>query len=149
MTYKYGIQYVNFYTDGSAARKIAPVKKTTTAVLPKQRKPKRKVVYIDPVAIFGTLVAICMFVMMLCGISSLRQERAEAEAMEDYLTQLQKENKQLTKEYEESYDLEEVERTALALGMVSEEEVPHNVIEIPEEETPAQDSGTTLLTGVR
>ena len=145
MNYKHGIQYVNFYTDGSAAKKIAPIHHTAKVTLPKPKKRKCKVIFIDPVAILGTVVAICMFVMMLTGISQLRQAQTEAQLMEDYVTRLQQENVQLEEVYEASYDLQEVERTALALGMVSREEVPHNVIYIPQEEAPQETDKTTVL----
>ena len=52
MAKKYGIEYVNYYTDGSTARKIMPALRSVKAMLPKPKKHKRKVIYLDPVAVF-------------------------------------------------------------------------------------------------
>lgn len=145
MTYKGDIQYVNFYVDGSSAKKIAPVEKVRKATLPKPKKRKSMVVYVDPIAVLGSVVAICLLVMMLVGLSTLQQEKTQAETMDHYLTHLEKKNQELTKTYEDGYDLEEVERTALALGMVPENEVPHKVVYIPAEEVPEQPQKVTLL----
>ena len=50
------VQYVRYYTDGSAARNIAPSVSRKTQSLPKYFKKKRSiVVHVDPVAIAGIL----------------------------------------------------------------------------------------------
>ena len=123
MAKKYGIEYVNFYTDGSAARKIAPALRSVKAMLPKPKKHRRKVIYLDPVAVLGTAVAVCMMIMMFVGLARLSAVRQETMAMEQYVHQLQQENEQLSQQYHEGYDIEEVERTALALGMVPKSQV--------------------------
>ena len=84
MANRYGIEYVNFYTDGSSARKIAPVRKMATVELPKPKKRKRKVIYVDPVATLGILVAVCLLIMMCVGLTRLSQERAQALALAQY-----------------------------------------------------------------
>lgn len=128
MAKKYSIEYVNFYTDGSAARKITPVLRSVKAMLPKPKKQKRKVIYLDPVAVLGTAVAVCMLVMMCIGLIRLSAVRQQTQAMEQYVQQLQQENEQLSRQYHDSYDIEEVERTALALGMVPKSHVQQTEI---------------------
>ena len=62
------IQYVSFYTAGSEARKVdwQPVKKQVN--LPQPRRAKRKVVYVDPVANIGIVVAVVMLLgLCACG----------------------------------------------------------------------------------
>ena len=148
MTYKGDIQYVNFYIDGSSAKKIAPVHHERKATLPKPKKRKCRVIRLDPFAVLGAVVAICLLVVMFMGISQWNEEKTKTEAMANYLDYLEKENKELTAKYEAGYDLEEVERTALALGMVPESEVPHTVVKIPAEESPEQPQKVTLLTRI-
>lgn len=124
MAPKHEIIYVNFYTDGSAARKMAPafpetqVGKKTAAT-----KQKKTIIYIDPIALCSLLVAAVMLVMMAVGITRFQEAQAEARMMENYLNQLTEENERLTAQYQEGLNLEEVEKTAVALGMVPKDQV--------------------------
>jgi len=119
------VQYIQFYTDGTAARKLEiAAQERKTIRLPSVKKQKRRKIYVDPVAILGVGVAICMLIVMAVGFGQLDNARQEAAAMEQYVTQLSKENEALTSEYAASYDLEAVEKTALALGMVPSQQVP-------------------------
>ena len=121
------IQYVRFYTDGSTARKTAAPRKQVAAAPAKQptRSAKRPVVKIpvDPVALAGMLVAGVMLIMMVVGVFQVNSARQEVAQLEGYVAQLQTKNEQLQAVYQEGYDLEEVEKTALALGMVPKAEV--------------------------
>ena len=149
MAQKYGIQYVNFYTDGSSARKITPVPQTPKVVLPtpKKRKMKRITVCVDPVAMLGIVVAVAMLILMLVGLSTLHENRMRAEKMERYLAYLEQKDQELTQMYESSYDLEEVERTALALGMKPQSQVPSMTVQLPAEIAPEETAPTvTFLT---
>lgn len=146
MANKYSIQYVNFYTDGSSAKKIAPVRNTAPAELPRPKKHKRRVIYVDPVASLGILVAVCLLVMMCVGLARLSREQAQAQAMAQYVEYLDERNRELTEQYNTGYDLKEVERTALALGMTPRNEVPQLVVHIPAEEMPVEPPKITLLT---
>ena len=125
------VQYVRFYTDGSAARKIAPVVPLQTIKLPKVKKQKKIVVHVDPVAIAGILMAVVMFVLMIVGIAQLRSAQAELTTMQGYVRQLRQENAQLEEAFSQGYDIEDVERTALALGLVPSEQVRHIKIKTP------------------
>lgn len=118
------IQYIQFYTDGSAARQLqpkAPRKKKRSSVKSAQRKPQ--VIYLDPLALGGILVSAVMLVLMVIGCVQLLDAQQEALVMENYVASLRIENAELTAAYESGYDLEEVEKTALALGMVPVEQV--------------------------
>ena len=123
MAKKYNIEYVNFYTDGSTARKIAPALRPVKEIVSKPRTLKRKVLYLDPVAVLGITVAVCMLIVMLAGLLVLYNARSETAAMQQYVDQLETKNSQLSQSYADGYDLEEVERTALALGMVPRAQV--------------------------
>lgn len=152
MTQRASVQYVRFYTHGTAARKLeyaVPEKKQMTA-LPKPKKVKRRKIYVDPVAILGVVVAVCMLIVMTVGIKQLQQAQHDAVVMELYVEQLTQENEILTAEYAGSYDIEMVEQTARSLGMVPRENVPHSTIEVTpaieivEEPTVWENIGTLL-----
>ena len=129
------IQYVNFYTQGSAARKILPAIPFHTAAAPKKKKQKVQRIYVDPVALLGTVVAVCMLIMMAVGLSQLRVEQQKTAAMVEYVEQLRMENERLQAQYAEECDLEKIEATALALGMIPQAEAEHISVsvELPQE----------------
>ena len=132
MTRYPNVQYVHFYTDGSAARKLEPIipLKRNTVRIPAQKKSKRKVIYLDPVAICSMAVALCLLVMMVVGVGQFYALRAENENMSAYVHYLQQENQRLTEEYAQSYDLNEIRQTATALGMVPAEQVRSTPIDV-------------------
>ena len=105
-------------------------------------------------AALGTVVAICMLVMMLVGISQLRVEQQKTAEMVSYVEQLQAKNIALQAQYEEECDLEAVEKTALALGMIPQPQASHTSIQV---ELPVVEDNTqvtiwqrigTFLTGL-
>ena len=130
MAQKPHIQYVRYYTDGSAARQIVSVSSAEKTPLPRPRKIKRRNVYIDPVATLGIVVAVCMLVLMAAGIFQFRAAQQETLAMEQYVQRLETENQTLTDTYEARIDLAEVERSALALGMVPKEQAQQITIRL-------------------
>lgn len=130
MAQKPDIQYIRFYTEGSAARQVAPLSSVKKALLPKPRKLKRRNLYIDPVATLGIAVAVCMLVLMAVGIFRFRAAQQETLAMEQYVQQLNLENQTLTDSYEAGFDLAEIEKTAMALGMIPKEEVQQVTIQL-------------------
>lgn len=150
------IQYVPFcYVDGSTARKVQrqPEKKASAAPVKKQRRAKRKVIAVDPVAIGGVLVAMVMLVMMLVGYVQYTICREQTRLMQDYVTSLQLENAQLQKNYDDSIDMDYVEEVADALGMVPAENAQqiHIDVQLPQqttEEMTLWESITTFLAGL-
>lgn len=135
MAHNVSVQYVQYYTQGSAARRILPAAKNLISTLPKIKKRKAHRIYIDPVAILGTAVALCMLVMMVVGVNQLRQEQQKTAVMGQRVEQLRMENRQLQAEYAVQCDLDEVERTALALGMIPRQEAAHTTIQVEPVET--------------
>ena len=145
------IQYI-YYTDGSAARKFAPLEPLKTIKLPKLKLKKQIVLHIDPLAFAGIVMAFVMLVMMVSGISHLNTTQQQVQAMDAYVQTLTEENLQLQQSFHEGYDLEQVEKTALALGFVPKEQVAHITVRIsPEqvqEEPTAWENIYTFLTGL-
>ncbi len=147
------VRYINAYVSGSMAymTQPKPVRKKP-AVMPKFRMKRELVIAIDPVAIFGIVVAVVMAVVLLTGFMALSQANEEALAMEAYVASLQEQNAQLQDTYDKGYDLEQVRQIALTMGMVSVEEVPHVSMEVtvPQEEAQptAWENFCTFLTGL-
>lgn len=149
------IQYVPIcYVDGSTARKLEqPVYKAPAAPQPRRRKAKRIVVAIDPVAIFGLLVAMVMLVCMVSGFVEYSAVQAQNRQMTDYVTSLELEKAQLEQTYRDGYDLDEIRDFAEANGMVPAEDAPQIQIEVQipqQEETQLSfwESITTFLAGL-
>lgn len=119
------VRYIRFYTDGSTARKVETSRPAVKKQLPKQKKRKKIVLYVDPIAIFGIMTAVVMLVIMTVSMVMLHNAENRAVAMEQRVVELQAEHDALVEEYEAGYDLAQVEKTALALGMVPKEQVEH------------------------
>ena len=152
MARKTDIQYIRFYTEGSAARKFAPLAPLKTIKLPKIKLRKRITLHIDPLAYAGILMAAVMLVLMAVGMARLNAVRQELQTMDAYVQTLTQENQQLQQTFREGYDLEQVERTALALGFVPKEEVTHITIRVAPEQVVEEPSTWervyTFLTGL-
>ena len=147
------VRYINAYVSGNIAFDVKQKpKRNKAAVMPRFRAKKKIVVAVDPVAVFGIVVAAVMAVMLLTGFMKLNQVNEEARVMEQYVAQLQQEQISLQNTCDSGYDLEQVRQIALSMGMVSVEEVSHisMEVEVPEEKTEptAWESFCTFLTGL-
>lgn len=125
MVQKPKIQYVGqFYVHGSEARALEQeARKKPKTRLPLAQLEKIEKVYIDPVAVAGIAVAVIMLITMMVGALQLRNDWRVYEEMENYVSYLQTENARLTHEYRRSYDLDEIEMKALAMGMVPKKDM--------------------------
>ena len=152
MAQRTDIRYIQYYTDGSAARKLAPVAPLKTIQLPKIKKQKRITLHIDPVAVLSIGMAIVMTVLMIVGTVQLNNARAEMQKMSEYVDTLREEHVQLQQDFTEGYDLEQVERTARALGLVPIEQVEHIRVALPQIEQTVEPTTwerfVTFLTGL-
>lgn len=152
MALRADVQYVQFYMDGSAARKVE-LKKEPRQTVPVQRKVKRKVIAVDPVALSGLVVAAVMLVAMVFGVSEYRATLTQVEQMSAYVEQLENENAALQQVYHGSYDLDAVYDMAMAIGMVPAEQLEHVTIQVePPQQADVQlgfwESISTFLTGL-
>ena len=114
------IQYVQFYTDGSAARQFEPKPQQPKKKLqqPRPRRRKKIVLYVDFIAVAGMIVAGVMLLMMLSGMSGLTRINEEVSRLEAYVAELESENLELHKTYREGYDLDQIREQALEMGMI-------------------------------
>ncbi len=135
MARKPEIQYIRYYTDGSAARQ--PEVRPTPRKRPPQPQKKRRPKYIlrvQPLAVFGVVISVVMLCMMFAGVSEYFDALNEARQMESYVSSLHVRNEELREEYEGGLDLDEIRKAALALGMVPEESVRHITVSVPMEQ---------------
>ena len=89
-------QYVQYYTSGTAARKLAPVIPLRTPALPRTKVLQKRIkIYLDPVALFGTVVAVSMMISVLVGFSALQTEQKKVATMVEYVESLRVENESL------------------------------------------------------
>lgn len=156
MARKPEIQYIRYYTDGTAARKPEPQvqPKKRRAPQPQKRRRPRYILRVQPLAVCGVLICVALLLMMVTGVAQMLSAREQAEEMERYVTALTDSNNQRREEYQAGLDLEMIEKAALAMGMVPESEVPHITISVPMPEAePEAEPGfwqeiTTFLTGL-
>ena len=153
MAQRTAIQYVQFYTAGSAARKIEIATPKKTARKPRVAKQTKIIIPIDPLALAGTITALVLLILMVVGVFQVQTAREKNIQMAQYVETLKTEQAMLQNEYASGYDLQQVEKTALALGMVPAEQAQQIPIRMdtPQEEQPAEgfwESVTAFLTGL-
>ena len=135
MARKPDIQYVGqFYVHGNAApqRELKPLFQPSKINAPKFLKKDKVEILVDPVALASTVVAVVLLVMMVVNCFQYVGAVRAYDAMEERLVELRDENARLNHDYHTSddYDLEYVEKTALALGLVGTDEVEHISIRV-------------------
>ena len=121
MAAKPEIQYVGqFYIYGSEAKKLEPKRqeKKKNTVLEQPKTEHIRVISVDPVALIGLVVATAMLICLAVCAVQIGETWQEYEAVSNYMAQLMMENASLKHEYVNSYDIAEIEATALALGMI-------------------------------
>lgn len=132
MAHNADIRYIRFYTDGSAAKKIAPavpdVSTITTA--PRTHKKKRIRIYVDPVAVLGIAVSVIMLICIYAGISGFNRAQARCSDMQQKVADLRVENARLQEDYEKGYDLSAIGAEARNLGMIPQSSVEHISISV-------------------
>ena len=147
------VEYIRFYTDGSAALKPELVQPKQPKAKAAPKKAKRIKIFVDPVAMLSIVVAVCMLATVLTGFVRLKQARDQVAIMEEYVEDLQAEHTILTRRYESGYDLEKIRQTALALDMIPAEQATHISMELPQQEQEAPqltmwERISTFLTGL-
>ena len=153
MTQRMQAQYVQFYIQGSSAMQLNPVTPVKAEPIREiqPRTHKRIRVFVDPVALFGVMVALCMIITIFVGMGHLEKAQLDVQQMEQYVVYLQHQNKNIKAEYTSSYNLDDIEKTALALGMVPAENVNHFYIDVTEpvvEKPSLWENVGTFLTGL-
>lgn len=117
------VQYVSFYTAGSSALKVSPAIPLKTLTVPKKKRVKRVMLFLDPLALAAVSLALVMTVLLSVGFAQLTNVWKEEAAMASYVNMLQAENIALQTQYDQGIDLQEIEENALALGLVPAEQI--------------------------
>ena len=132
MALKPDILYVSYYTAGSAAYDLnrKPEKPKAAPVHRRRHVKKQRVIAVDPVAVCGILVAVCMFFALISGVQQYQDTLEQNQKMQAYMEQLQHENAALQQTYENSYDALSVYEMATAIGMVPQNQVEHVQIDV-------------------
>lgn len=151
MVRKPDIQYIRCYTDGSSARVLQPVVTAPKTRLPKLRRKKALVIRLDPLAYVGLMLSAVMLVLMIVSCVQLADIQKKTDRMVSYVDTLKEENARLSDTYRSNYDLQDVERKALAMGMVPIEQVRRiqvTVTPAAQDEEPPKETFWAFLTGV-
>lgn len=148
MARKPEIQYIQYYVDGTAARNPEPqqLPRKQKKPLPQKKRRPRYVLKIQPLAVLGIVLSVVLLCMMASGVSEFLEARQQMHRMQNHVLNQRLYNEQLREEYEEGINLEEIQRAALALGMVPEETVRHITISVPMEQVAPENSFLTRLT---
>jgi len=120
------IQYVGqFYVHGSEARalQLQEEKRQAKTRLPLARIQKIEKIYVDPVALVGIVTAVVILVTMVLGAVQIKRDWDQYEQVSAYVSELKRENARLSHVYRSSYNLEDIETKALAMGMVPKSEL--------------------------
>ena len=146
------VQYVRFCTDGNAARKVEVAAPIKTMRLPRVKKQRSQIRRIDLLAVTAIVMTVVMTGLIFLGLWRLHVAQQETIAMQANVDQLQEKNDVLQTYYDDHLDLDQIERTAMALGLVPKEQVTHITIMVPqevmEEESDVWERFTTFLTGL-
>ena len=152
MANKPEIQYVEqFFIPGSEAPQLQPKRSGKPSWRPNPRQEKKIKIMIDPVALFGLMVAVTMLVLMAVGVSQYNAASRRNEAVNDYLLQLQDTNITREYQYRTKLDLTKIAEQAKALGMIpaSEAQTITISVSVPQEipEPTAWENFCAFLTG--
>lgn len=136
MTRKPEIEYVRYYSDGSAAKAVERrIQKNQEKMVVPKRSPRRKAsAQIDTIAVLGTAAALVMLVCMLAGVVRLTITENKIAQAQTSVQVLQEENERLQLVYQDSYDLNAVESAAVSMGMIPREQAQHMQIRLPQPE---------------
>ena len=147
-------RYIQFYTPGTAAVKVAVQEEQFWLPISEPKKEKKTIIRVDPISVVGFAVAVCMLILLAVGGGQMNDARREVNALEHYIAQLTAENHALEETYNAGYELWDIEQKALNMGMIPVEEVKnyHIYVQAPYahvEETPSGwEKVTTYLTSL-
>ena len=134
MAKKPDVQYIRYQTEGSAARKLEFLRPRPKTCLPALKKKKATVIRLNPLATLGTLMSLIMLILMIVSGVQITGLQEDTKAMHRYVNDLRAENNELKDIYESNIDLDEIERQAIALGMIPVEEAQRITVSLPDQD---------------
>ena len=129
------VQYIRFYSYGSAAEKVELTpreKKKVTLPRPRLDRVGEKIQKMDPLALLGMTVAVAMLLCMLLGVAKVNRVNAELQDAKLLVSKLEAENDRRRTEYAHELDLAEIRVSAEAMGLGPVEEGRHVKLRLPE-----------------
>ena len=124
------IQYVGqFYVYGSEV-KVKKKSEPRRPMLPSVKAARERKVYIDPMAVGGIALAVCILVALVVGGIRLSACMTGYNAAEATLSELKRENARLEHAYRTSLNLESVKTRAEELGMIPQSEAARASIRV-------------------
>lgn len=139
------IQYVQFYTVGTAARKLAAPTQYIPNVRPRTKARKKTAVKVYPVETLAILTAFALLVTILIGAFSYKKAAQEYQTMCRYVTDLENQRRSLADEYEKNFDENTVLQTAASTGMVKADQVQRIYISVSEPAAEPQEESKGLI----
>ena len=142
-------RYIQFYTPGTAAVKVAVQEEQYWLPISEPKKVKKTIIRVDPISVVGFAVAICMLILLAVGVSQMNAARREVNALEHYIAQMTAQNHALEETYSAGYELWDIEQKAFDMGMIPVEEVKtyHIYIPAPQVQTAETPTGWEKFTG--
>lgn len=126
------IQYVRYYSVGSAAQKVELLPKKGSLPKPRAKKERLPIIRVDGLAVLGIVVSVVMLICMLIGFAQVNAADARLRQERAHVAVLQARNENLHEQYEHGYDLNEVRLAAESMGLVPKDQVQHITISVPE-----------------
>ena len=123
------IQYIQVYNYGSTAQKLAPRPRyrKDQYQLPTQQPHRQQVsrVKLEPLPVCAIAVTFVLLISMLLGMVRVGELSNANQQLQEHLDVLQEQRAGLQKDYENAYDLAQVEQRARQMGLVYANEVFH------------------------
>lgn len=153
MARQHEVRYINQYVSGNIA--YLPEEKTNikkSVQLPKMKRKQHRQIAVDVFSLGAIALAVVLAVMMTVSLMQMNRAQEEAQILQNYVSTLQAENKELKDTYTSGYDLDEIRDIALTMGMVPIEEVPHLQMQVVvpqiEEEPTAWENFWAFMVGL-
>lgn len=128
------IQYIRYYTSGSAARQIELPKLPKRKPAAKKKPAQVRTLHLDPLPVAGILISCALLVCMILGAAELTEARQAQRQMQEYVQLLQEDKVKLEAQYRDGIDPEYIEQLALSMGLVPQEQVTHIQVQMSAQE---------------
>ena len=135
------IQYVQFYTAGSAAPDLVPSYRPEKSPAKRTKKNPQTVIYVDPVAILGVITSVILMICLLVGIHNYNKALDKNAELRAENVALSQKTEDLQKQYRDSFDSEQIRMEAILSGYVPASQLKHVTITVPQPQPEPEQPG--------
>ena len=135
------IQYVQFYTTGSAAPDLVPSYRPEKEAAKRTKKSAMTVIYVDPVAILGVITSVILMICLLVGVHNYNKALENNAELRAENVALSQKTEDLQNQYKDSFDLEEIRMEAILADYVPGSQLKHVTVEIPQAQPEPEQPG--------